>query len=221
MHHTKNTSWGIIDFDDTAGAVFVQQKWLYQWMLWNGVIAHWTYQEKLRFHSIADKQIWGFLSNKLRLVVTGASPIAQRFAGRQIGLNFDVKWVVTPPMHWTVIVWKMPPLANPTTHISYVDIATKTIHLDTADLEPYHPSNQAGQPSAGFNAVPHEFLHGILSGNQTANPDEYLNTSPHIADTPSIMNIGRELRQRHFAAVVAELNTLVPNLRFQIVSPIS
>jgi len=40
MHHTKNTSWRIIDFDDTAGAVFVQQKWLYQWMLWNGVIAH-------------------------------------------------------------------------------------------------------------------------------------------------------------------------------------
>lgn len=38
--------------------------------------------------------------------------------------------------------------------------------------------------------------------------------------TSSIMNIGRELRKRHLAAVVAELNKLVPNLTFTIATPV-
>ena len=49
-HHVRDTSWGEIDFDDHAGVVFVQQKWLYNWKLWPGVTAVWTHKEKQHFH---------------------------------------------------------------------------------------------------------------------------------------------------------------------------
>jgi hypothetical protein len=53
-----------------------------------------------------------------------------------------------------------------------------------------------------------------------ANPDEYVNTSHDVADTSSIMNIGRELRKRHLAAVVTELNRLIPDLTFTVATPV-
>jgi hypothetical protein len=62
--------------------------------------------------------------------------------------------------------------------------------------------------------------HHVLGGNATANPDEYVQTSPNLADSSSIMNIGRDLRRRHLTAVIAELNKMVPDLTFAIVAPV-
>src|SRR5262245_61320041 len=107
-NHVDDTSWGIIDFDDRSVAVLVQQIWLYRWNLWPGVTAPWTYKEKQHFHATVDKQIWGAWSNRIRLTVAGTSAAAKRLAGRQLGMNFDVKWVLAPPNHWTVTAWKMP-----------------------------------------------------------------------------------------------------------------
>jgi hypothetical protein len=45
-------------------------------------------------------------------------------------------------------------------------------------------------------------------------------TSPNLADSSSIMNIGRDLRRRHLTAVIAELNKMVPDLTFAIVAPV-
>jgi oligoendopeptidase F len=84
---------------------------------------------------------------------------------------------------------------------------TRSIELNTADLAPRGAMNEAGQATANFRTAPHEFGHAILSGSATAHPDEYVNKSHNVADTSSIMNIGRELRKRHLAAVVTELNS--------------
>lgn len=221
-HHVDDTSWGTIDFDDQTGAVFVQEKWLYRWNLWPGVTAPWTYREKEDFHATVDKQIWGVWSNRIRLIVNGTSPIARRLAGRQTSINFDVKWVVAPPNDWTVIAWKMPASASPTSpHRSFVSAPPgKLIELNTADLAPRAAANSAGQSATNFRAAPHEFGHTIRSGGATANPDEYVNTSRNVADTSSIMNIGREVRKRHLAAVITELNGLVPSLTFAIATPV-
>jgi hypothetical protein len=219
-HHVQNTSWGIIDFDDQSGAVFVQQKWLYHWKLWPGVTAAWGYNEKLQFHSTVDKQIWGAWSNKIKLSITGTAAAAKRLAGRQVTMNFDVKWTTSAPNHWTVTAWKMPAGSKPTSpHRSFVDTVSKLIELNTADLAPRGAGNSAGGATTKFRTAPHEFGHAILSGSSTANPDEYVNTSGHVGDSSSIMNIGRDVRRRHVAAVVAELNKLIPSLTFALVTP--
>jgi hypothetical protein len=219
-HHVHDTSWGVIDFDGQSAAVFVQQKWNYIWKLWPGVTAPWTHREKEHFHSTVDKQIWGTWSNTIRLSVAGSSTIARRLLGRQVTMNFDVKWVLAAPFHWTINAWKMPAGTAPTSpHRSAVIVATKVIELNTADLAPRGAGNQAGASTAKFRTAPHEFGHAIVSGGVTANPDEYVNTSGDVNDTSSIMNIGRELRKRHLTEVVGELNKLVPDLMFSIVAP--
>lgn len=219
-HHVHDTSWGLIDFDDQTGAVFVQQKWLYHWKLWPGVTSPWTYRERHQFHSTVDKQIWGTWSNRIRLSVTGTAAIARHLARSPVTMNFDVKWTLAPPSHWTVNAWKMPAGSSPTSpHRSFVDPANKVIELNTADLAPRGAGNAAGASTTRFRTPPHEFGHAILSGATTSNPDEYVNTSGNVADTSSIMNIGRDLRKRHLTAVVAELNNLIPGLTFTVVTP--
>lgn len=49
--------------------------------------------------------------------------------------------------------------------------------------------------------------------------DEYLNRrrrvqSPHVRDTNSIMNIGRDLRVRQFRTLIEEMNQMIPDTRF-------
>jgi hypothetical protein len=135
-------------------------------------------------------------------------------------MNFDVTWALSAPNHWTVTAWKMPPGSRPTSpHRSFVDTINKTIELNTADLSPRGAGNQAGASTSRFRTAPHEFGHAMVSGSLTANPDEYVNVSGHIADTSSIMNIGRDIRKRHVAVVLAELNKLIPNLTFTVVAP--
>ena len=94
------------------------------------------------------------------------------------------------------------------------------IDLNTVDTVPRSAMNQAGQQTTNFRTPPHEFGHTMLSGGRVPNPDEYRSTSPNIADTSSIMNIGREVRKRHLAEVIAELNKLVPDLTFSVAFPI-
>jgi hypothetical protein len=100
-----------------------------------------------------------------------------------------------------------------------VDAARKVIELNTADLAPRGAGNAAGALKTDFRTPPHEFGHAILSHGATANPDEYVSTSGNVADTSSIMNIGRDLRKRHLASVIVELNKLVPGLTFSVVTP--
>jgi hypothetical protein len=219
-HHVRDTSWGVIDFDDQKGEVLVLQKWLYNWKLWPGVTAPWTYREKHRFHSTVDKQVWGTWSNAIKLSVAGASPIAAKLSGRKVTMNFDVKWTLKAPNHWTVNAWKVP-AGSTATHPQQpeVIVASKQIELNTVDIAPRSAVNDAGASTGNFRTPPHEFGHAILIGASTSNPDEYVNTSGHIADTSSLMNIGRQVRKRHLTAVIAELNSMVPNLTFTVVSP--
>ena len=180
------------------------------------------FRGNIQFHSTVDKQIWGTWSNRIRLSASGTSAIARHLAGRLIHMDFDVKWTLAPPIHWTVNAWKMPKGASPTSpHRSFVNAATKVIELNTADLAPRAAGNQAGAATTRFKTAPHEFGHAILSGAVTSNPDEYVNTSGNVADTSSIMNIGRDLRKRHLAAVIAELNKMIRDLTFTIVTPAS
>ena len=204
-HAVREKPWGTIDLDLHAPRVFFQQKWHYNWTAAPGV-APWTVTERRRFHHRLDRQIWSRWSNRIRLRVTGSGDFFRRVHGA-VPINFDVKWQLGPG-HWTVNVRKLPADSNPTTFISNVVFATRTINLDSADLAAYTPSNAAGVAGPGFLAVPHEFAHTLGA------PDEYVAGSPHLADSTSIANVGRQVRGRHLALILTELNTMVPGCTF-------
>ena len=48
--------------------------------------------------------------------------------------------------------------------------------------------------------------------------DEYRTTSAHLADTTSILNIGNQLRNRHFTTFIEELNKMVAGVTWTVAS---
>jgi hypothetical protein len=49
--------------------------------------------------------------------------------------------------------------------------------------------------------------------------DEYRPTLPHHADKASVINVGRELRTRHFRTMLEEMNQMIPGVRFSATLP--
>jgi len=206
-HVVSRQPWGTIDIDTVAGRIFFQQKWQYTWVLFNPTVHAWTHREQQHFHNTLDRQIWRTWSNRVRLNVTGTSSFAHRFSAVGVPINFDIRWVRSAG-EWNVTVRKMPASANPTTFISNVNFGTRQIQLDTADLSSYNAANAAGASTGTFFAGPHEFGHTIHL------PDEYGAASPNLADTNSIMNVGRQIRTRHLQLIVNTLNTMIHNTTF-------
>lgn len=206
-HIVSRQPWATVDIDTVEGRVFFQETWQYTWTLYTPAVPPWTLREKRNFHNTLDRQIWGAWSNRVRLTVTGASSFARRFAGRGVPINFDIRWVLNNG-NWNVTVRKMPAGSNPTTFISNVNFNTRRIELDTADLSSYNAANAAGASTGRFYAGPHEFGHALHAH------DEYNAGSPNLADTNSIMNVGRQIRPRHLQEVVALLNTMIPDTTF-------
>jgi hypothetical protein len=206
-HIVSRQPWATVDIDTAAGRVFFQQTWQYTWILFSPTVPAWTQRERQDFHSALDRQIWGTWSNRVRLAVAGTSDFAKRFAGIGVPINFDVRWV-TAAGNWNVSVRKMPAGSSPTTFISNVNFSARRIELDTADLSSYNAANAAGASTGKFFAGPHEFGHALRAG------DEYGAGSANLADTNSIMNVGRQVRSRHLQQVVTLLNTMIPNTTF-------
>jgi hypothetical protein len=204
-HLVKKLDWGDIDLDTKEGRIFFQQKWKYNWTK-VGAASDWTLAEKRKFHNTLDKQIWSVWSMKIKIRVTGGD-LARRFR-TGIPINFDVKWVVAGG-HWTVNARKLVPGGSYRSNVVY---GTRTINLDSEDLVPHKVLNDAGVELEGFRTVPHEFGHAL---DTDENPDEYKAGSAKLADTGSIMNIGKELRGRHISGILAELDKLAPGTTFR------
>lgn len=221
-HIVRNLPWSVIDLDTNTGFVFVQLRWQYTWKVQASLPA-WTLQQKRNFHNSVDRAIWASWSNRVTLKVSGISSFARAFAARPITINLDVRWVTSNP-HWNVTVTKIPVGAFAT---SYVVWNTRIINLDSDDVIPQTrcipvagpPSSPGGPPpTACFKQIPvaHEFGHAAGNTSVLSRGDEYPAGNAHKADVSSIMNIGNQLRTRHFATIVDELNRMIPNTTFSV-----
>lgn len=207
-HLTSREAWGTVDIDTTTGRVFVQQDWHYIWCVWPGA-AHWTHPEKVLFHQRADREIWGAWSNHLHLKVGGHPP----FAARRIPVNFDVRWKLTGQHNYNVQAWKVPPGSAPDSPVRSEVLFGHCIKLSSADLLPRGAQNDAGQVTANFVTPPHEFGHTIGAPDEYNAPTAAL-PNAHLADTQSIMNIGRRVRGRHLALLTETLHKMIPGAQF-------
>lgn len=204
MNVVSKQPWGVVTLDMTLGKVLVRQDWEYTWTLHAPSLSAWTYAERKAFHDTIDRQIWGVWSNRVRFTVAGSTTFSKHHAKTGILANFDIRWVTTTG-HWKVNVRK---IAKGASHTSTVTFATKSIQLDSEDVVPHGVSNDAKITAKDFLTAPHEFGHTLKTD------DEYKASSPYLADTKSIMNIGRELRTRHLKLLTDTLNKLLPGVTF-------
>lgn len=206
--------WADISLNLETGHVFVQENWRYNWTVEPGA-APWTLNQRRNFHNTLDRQIWNVWSNRVKIKVAGAHPLVKRFPHGLPSLEFDVHWVVRGG-HWTVNVRKMPPGSTPTTFRSNVDFPHNIINLDSLDLNERRAGNDADAVRDHFRSAPHEFGHSMPEAPRRPNHDEYVAGNTDLADTESVMNIGREIRARHLRGVLDELNRMVPTVTFSV-----
>jgi hypothetical protein len=212
-HIVRETDWGTIDIVEHESRVFFQQRWGYTWEV-NVPMAPWTLAEKRAFHAQVDRQIWASWSNKVKLSVSGTSNFARRFGRTKLPMNLDVRWV-TKDEQWKVTAWRV---WDNDFQRGSIDWATRTVTLYANDMSPRQACTSATPAvcTNGFRTVPHEFGHAIGNSAALGRGDEYNAGSAHLADTTSIMNIGTQLRQRHFATILEEMNKMIPNTTFTV-----
>src|SRR5512134_613467 len=115
-HIVRRPAWGVVDLDTDTGRVFVQEDWKYNWTLEPGASA-WTLAQRRSFHATADRHIWGFWSNRLRLRTSGTHEFCRRVP--EAPVNFDVRWVLSGG-HWTVYVNKLlPTTPSPRSYVMF------------------------------------------------------------------------------------------------------
>lgn len=203
----KETPWYRIEIDASpvSPKVRLVSRWYYRWLNGPGVTSPWQEWEKKLYHNafnwlLAD----AFKYTRIRMTAT------DRPFTTTLGVDFSIGRGLAKFRHWTVFVRKVDPASESYTYQSKVVPDVAKIYLDTADIKDYRPTNAAGKTGL-HNAVPHEFLH-VLGYHH----DESHAASPHLADTDSIMNVGKKIRQRHLTHVLADLEDIVPNTRFTL-----
>lgn len=211
-HVVKDIGWGIVDIIKHEHRVFFQQRWLYDWQVATGQSA-WTLAEKRALHAQVDRLIWKTWSNRVKLAAAGKSEYE---TGGHWPINLDVRWVTKEP-HWTVTMTKV---AAGTAGVGEVFWTTKRISLNTGDMQTGRACTAAATPVCrdNFETVPHEFGHAFGNTHVLNRGDEYKTSSTHLADTTSIMNIGNQLRERHFTTLLEEMNKMVTGVTWSVAS---
>jgi hypothetical protein len=232
----KETHFGTIYLDLESGQVNLRQRWKVQFIIEHGA-ADLSLQDKIDYYYKLKSLIWTDWNSRRPLPnipgtnadptskaliqllnahngvlfnVKGTSEFAQTFEKVGVPITFDVLLNRSHP-HWLVKVYRPKP-GNEWLE-KYRDEVTsspRVIKLNYANTEPHQVCNEV-RPKVcqnGFLTPPHEFGHTIQS------PDEYVRGSRFVKDTNSIMNIGREVRARHFRWILRELNTMLPRTVF-------
>lgn len=213
-HVVKDIGWGVIDIIRHEHRIFFQQRWLYDWQVAAG-LSRWTTLEKRQLHAQVDRLIWRTWSNRVKLASVGKREYE---IGGTWPINLDVRWVTKRP-HWTVTITKV---AAGTAGVGEVFWDARRISLNTGDMVRSTVCTDAPAPAqvcrANFETVPHEFGHAFGNTAVLSRGDEYRTTSPHLADTSSILNIGNQLRTRHFRTLLEGMNTMVPGVVWSVSS---
>lgn len=184
--------------------IWIRQYWKYVYST-KGAVKKWTPKEKKDFHKATEKIIRAAWSGKFVLEVAGTSEFATYFKGKTFSVHFDVD-PRKVGNHWTVFAIKIPKGGS---NGSKVNWSKQEITLDTEDLQ---PADKGAGDGVEMDVAAHEFGHAI------GQPDEYKATSAFKAHRKSIMNRGNQVKKRHAAHLVKELNKMIPDTTFSVKS---
>ncbi len=234
----RETPFGTLFLDLDQGTTFLHQRWKIDFIIEPGA-APLSYAEKVNYYFQLRTQIWtdwnsqrplphvagtktdaaseaiaNLLNahNGVLIKVAGTSAFARKFKDSGIPIDVDILLHRHRP-HWHVKVFRPKPGdENKNKYRDEVSWDTRQIKLNYANTEPHQVCTEVRRPVCqdGFLTPVHEFGHTIMAD------DEYTRGSRFIKDTNSIMNIGREVRPRHYRWIVQQLNTMLPHTRFSL-----
>jgi hypothetical protein len=228
----RETLWSTIYLNTSEGNVHVVERWVYDFTVATG-LAPWTDDEKSSFHSALSAAVTGtwdsqtpvgnssdptvqqFLNlirkaNNIRIGVSGSNPLAQRFSGKGLDIDFEIVLTSSHPQ-WHVTLQKVPATSTARSEVNW---DTRRIHLhslDNASGGACQLGRNAPCVTTGFVTSPHEFGHTLLDD------DEYTVGARSRSDLTSIMNIGTQVRPRHLSFITGQLNQMVPGCTFRAV----
>lgn len=213
--------------DTDSKTILITQKWHFDWRTDNenfGVTqwcyaTEWTQRQKHSFMNRVEKHLMELWDSKAYAIINSSqgSAFSQTYVGIPFLIKLKIERVSCCP-HWTVRVFKVPTIQEDD---SYVNWSTKTIQLTSMSVVPhkYHYPIENHKPiKINFITVAHEFGHTVGDDPDfiNTNEDEYYTNHPLAKDIFSIMNLGTQLRHRHFAYVRDLLQTMIPNVYFSI-----
>ena len=194
--------------------IMIRMKWKYAWNRHTSSTPPWTEEEKAEFHHSCDMLIWRTWGRAYNLRCVGTSDFARDNVSTVWDVNFDVQRVYQNP-HWNATVTKLPArsAAQPT---SFMNWGTRRIQLDTKDNQ----LRRRVRNGVTYHQYPvvHEFGHAAgnsIYSSPGMHGDEYNSSSPFFSDRNSVMNVGRQFRNRHLDYVISQLNTMIPNTTFR------
>ena len=208
----KSLPWADIVLDTSSSKIVVKQRWKYVWKLASGEKS-WTSKEKEAFHTNFVALILKTWSLKLTVVADGDKIHLGNLAEKSFPITFAIR-NNQPNPHWTVNVTK---IKKGTWKGSSVQWSRRIMILDSQDL---HLVKKCAVPSVcRYQAGgPHEFGHAIGNTVVLNRGDEYKPSRVGFADKDSVMNLGMQVRKRHFTTIIDALNKMVPGVTFRVKS---
>jgi hypothetical protein len=209
----KKTLHFDININTIANDILIIQRWKYNWLA-NG-FSNWTHAEKKKMHEAFEKEMIQVWNQKARVKPSGNSLFVKKHKQSVFKIAFDIQWV-TSFAHWEVEVKKVAPKDHK--NRPHVDWINQKILLYTSDVDDVPKQLK---PLITQKNIAHEFGHtlGNASGVPNMHYDEYRNNQYNrdfFSDKTSLMNLGMELRVRHFDYVIREINTIIPDTQFTL-----
>lgn len=182
----------------------------------------WKEDEMRRFRQLTRTYIEAIWSKAAHMVIDSTSGTAfnQTYGGTEFLVKAKLEFVECGE-HWSAVIYKNRTPSN----AGFMCWATREIYLTkSAWVNPTGVRDRNGVPAACQIIVAHEFGHmfgntSFASEDGARNQytgDEYEQDSPFYYDKCSIMNIGSELRTRHFAYLRDLLQSMVPGTQFSV-----
>jgi hypothetical protein len=206
---TKRTSHFDININTKTNSILIIQRWKYNWIA-NG-FSEWSYEEKKKMHEAFEKEMVRVWNNRANLKPTGRSAFAKKYSSVSFRLTFDIQWF-TSVGHWEVEVKKLAP--KDYSHRPNVKWNEQKILLYSVDIDDMLKQKDPFRVTQ--KNIAHEFGHtlGNISNIPNMHADEYNPKSSFYEDKTSLMNVGMELRTRHFDHIIKEINKMIPDTQF-------
>lgn len=196
--------------DTEASTVTVIQRWKCNFLTYTSR-EQWQEEEMRNFrrqiHRVID-EVWGSKAYVYPL------PEDNRFYEQYSNKTFIIKVkieFVRDFEDWSVDIYKARPNELEDWNDAHVDWANKKIRLTSHATTEYKnkPLESSTSPGSRYWIAAHEFGHAM--GYVGPFADEYTPGNPQRFDTLSVMNIGSEVRKRHFETVCSILDSLSDN----------
>lgn len=202
----------VLDLDE--GIVLVTQRWKCNFLTLGRHQKHWTEGEKITFrHRICRviDEVWG---NKAYVFIRPKvdNEFNRLYNGKTFIIKVKVEFVDSQE-DWNVKIYKARP-GEKSDWEGFVNWFYKEIHITSHAVTEFQHHELIGSPDPGsrYWIAAHEFGHAL--GNAGRFADEYEPGNPYFNDTLSIMNLGSEVRHRHYEAVCDVLRSLCPQTDF-------